>query len=555
MNYCYRHRPDLTCRRQMDEPSMEQLQNELSSLQPSDQQSIAHFWSIFSAAPAKHRNLMLRGILTQCCFPQLSFLSAKVRELIKIDFLSTLPTELGLKILGYLDTTSLCKAAQVSRRWRNLADDNMVWQRMCEQHIDRKCTKCGWGLPLLERSRLLNEKRQLQLREANGHPPKRPLEDPLNDSPATKRLCPPLPWKHVYRERFKVGWAWKSGHFRTLTLSGHANGVMCLQFLGHTLMTGSYDSTIKIWNARTGSLTRTLNGHTSGIRCLQFDETKLMTGSLDSTLKLWDWNTGTCLRTFPAHSAGIASLHYTDRYVATGSMDRTIRVWDSLKKTTFLLRGHDDCVNSVRIDEPSRTLFSASEDFSMRLWDLEGGGMLRIFNGHVGPVTSLIVMPEGFEPAALTGEGESDSGSGSTNTTTAIHQYWKDESRPPPPRYIFSGALDATVRLWDVHYPHPPSPSAPVVDERRASLPPSNGPCCRTLFGHVEGIWALAADRLRLVSAGEDQLVKIWDPRSGVCERTFTGHQGPVSCVALADWAVAMGSSVEGGVTVLYFGE
>jgi F-box/WD-40 domain protein MET30 len=162
--FCYKHRPDLKCRRQANEPSMDQLQNELASLSQSDQQAISHVWSLFSAAPAKHRNLMLQGVLAQCCFPQLSYVAASVRDLIKIDFLAALPAELSFKILCYLDTTSLCKASQVSQRWRTLADDDVVWHKMCEQHIDRTCTKCGWGLPLLERKRLRIEKRQIQLR-------------------------------------------------------------------------------------------------------------------------------------------------------------------------------------------------------------------------------------------------------------------------------------------------------------------------------------------------------------------------------------------------------
>ena len=74
---------------------------------------------------------MLQGILAQCCFPQLSFISASVRNLIKIDFIGALPHELGFKILSYLDTTSLCTAAQVSRKWRQLADDDVVWHKMC----------------------------------------------------------------------------------------------------------------------------------------------------------------------------------------------------------------------------------------------------------------------------------------------------------------------------------------------------------------------------------------------------------------------------------------
>jgi F-box/WD-40 domain protein MET30 len=66
--------------------------------------------------------------------------------------------------------------------------------------------------------------------------------------------------------------------------------------------------------------------------------------------------------------------------------------------------------------------------------------------------------------------------------------------------------------------------------------------CVRTFFGHVEGIWALSADHLRLISGSEDRMMKVWDPRTGKCERTFTGHQGPVTCAWLSDSRVASGS-------------
>src|SRR5271163_4467920 len=120
----------------------------------SDRQAITHIWSLFSAAPAFHRKLILQGILSQCCFPQLSFISEEANQLLRVDFVGRLPSEISYKILSYLDAISLCKAAQVSRKWREMADDDIVWMKICQQHIDKKCTKCGWGLPLLERRRL-----------------------------------------------------------------------------------------------------------------------------------------------------------------------------------------------------------------------------------------------------------------------------------------------------------------------------------------------------------------------------------------------------------------
>lgn len=285
--YCYRHMPDSKCRKAADETKMALIQSELERLPSADQQAITHVWSLFSAAPGRHRQLMLQGIITQCCFPQLSMVSREVSEQLKIDFLTALPAELSFMILRHLDCVSLCKAAQVSRRWKTLADDDNVWHRMCEQHIDRKCTACGWGLPRLERGHLREWKRQQQLlREqrdsgrvvelggTSSAPGPEPVEGPAPTSPA-KRIAPApavddehrakrqrtqgdrndsverrfRPWKTVYKERFRVGSNWKYGRCSMkIFRNEHTNGVTCLQFDDNILATGSYDSTIKLWD-------------------------------------------------------------------------------------------------------------------------------------------------------------------------------------------------------------------------------------------------------------------------------------------------------------------
>jgi F-box and WD-40 domain protein MET30 len=62
----------------------------------------------------------------------------------------------------------------------------------------------------------------------------------------------------------------------------------------------------------------------------------------------------------------------------------------------------------------------------------------------------------------------------------------------------------------------------------------------------------VAADTLRIVSGAEDRMVKVWDPRSGKCERTFTGHAGPVTCIGLGDSRMCSGGE-DGEVRVYNF--
>ena len=577
--YCYRHRPDTLCRRQADEMTMDKLQKGLDTLTEADRQGIVQVWSMFSAAPSKHRNLMLQGILGQCCFPQLSFLSANVRELIRIDYLSALPSEVAFRILSFLDTTSLCKAAQVSRKWRQLADDDVVWHRMCEQHIDRKCTKCGWGLPLLERKMLRATKRQIELRAANNLPinseppvlsqPEISDTDSHHDESSDGNLSPvatrrpPLcsseseylrktrPWKDVYKDRFKVGTNWKYGRCSVKILKGHTNGVMALQFCDNILATGSYDATIKIWDLDTGKEMRTLKGHAMGIRCLQFDDNKLISGSLDQTLKVWNWRTGECISTYNGHSGGVIALYFDSDILVSGSVDNTARIWNFRDRSVFTLRGHTDWVNSVKIDSASRTVFTASDDCTVKLWDLDTKKCIHTFEGHVGQVQQVLPLPEEFEiDVDETDQDDADNqseGPGSPDSHTTVldenggfpmtfpdlnmsNLFTSQPDRPQPPRYMLTSALDSTVRLWDVH----------------------SGRCVRKFFGHVEGVWAVAADTLRIVSGAEDRMVKVWDPRTGKCERTFTGHMGPVTCIGLSDSRMCSGGE-DGEVRVYNF--
>lgn len=63
---------------------------------------------------------------------------------------------------------------------------------------------------------------------------------------------------------------------------------------GKSIVSGSQDHTLKIWDINAGIEVMTLKGHSKPIKCCSFssDGRFIISGSDDKTLKLWGASTG-----------------------------------------------------------------------------------------------------------------------------------------------------------------------------------------------------------------------------------------------------------------------
>lgn len=358
------------------------------------------------------------------------------------------------------------------------------------------------------------------------------------------------------------------------------------------LITGSYDRTVRVWNLDTGKEVCVLQGHGRAVRALQFDEAKLITGSMDRTLKVWNWRTGACIRTLEGHSEGIVSLNFDSNVLASGSVDTTIKVWNFRNGECFTLRGHHDWVNSLQLWSPSsgeggmtarvsadaasmgnsgggqvpidpgKMLFSASDDGTIKLWDLTMRTCIRTFVGHVGQVQSIkLTMAEcdrerggvpaeevtmsalkpGFStpspppllsPPSPPSQREFDFSLNldNNNNTTSPSPSPPNATQPPPKAIIISGSLDNTIKVWDI----------------------DRGKSTDTMFGHIEGVWAIASDRLRIVSGSHDRTIKVWNREDGKNVATLVGHRAAVTCLSLGDDKIVSGSD-DGDIRIWSF--
>jgi WD40 repeat protein/serine/threonine protein kinase len=287
-------------------------------------------------------------------------------------------------------------------------------------------------------------------------------------------------WCRLYTRlvRKTLNAAWKGNSF-----TGHRHAVTCLSLSmdRRYALSGSRDSTIKLWNVADGSCLQTFRGHEAAVWSVQLhaDGEHVLSAGKDQMLKLWDVQSARCVQTFKGHKGAVwgACLTADRQYAHSVSADGTLKLWEvATGRCLRTIAADHGELNTLCLSADERFALSGSRDRTLKLWDVAAGQCLRTFDGQ----------KDAHSTVALSVDG----------------------------RFAVAGGSGKRVKLWDV----------------------ATGRTVLLFAGHTDRATAvsLSADGRTAVSGGWDQTVRLWDVATGLCLRTFEGHSGKVHAVALS---------------------
>jgi len=176
-------------------------------------------------------------------------------------------------------------------------------------------------------------------------------------------------------------------------MTGHTGSIMELQFSpdGSNLFTCSTDNTLAIWDVPTSQRIKKLKGHTGFVNSVQGNRRgpqMLISGSDDSTIKIWDTRKRNVVSSLNNNYQVLAvTFNDTAEQIITGGIDNDIKVWDTRKnEIVHRLRGHTDSITGLSLSPDGSYVLSNSMDNTMRIWDIRPFApverCVKVFVGH-----------------------------------------------------------------------------------------------------------------------------------------------------------------------------
>jgi len=293
------------------------------------------------------------------------------------------------------------------------------------------------------------------------------------------------------------------GQFLNRTIDAHDDVAFKLAYTpdSHYLVSGSFDHTARVWDARSGDLVTTLTGTESEVYniAVSADGKRVGAWFYDGVQQIWDWQENSTIFEFvPKEDPGkltigaLGGLRGFAMFNSSGNF-RSMMSYDGSQMALY--DGKNVSLHDMMSGKPPIDIEPYDDDFRP---------------------TSPIFSPDGvhmatthpfknFVPIWNTSTGKRSTTLQGHNAAVTMGSYNSTGSK------LVTASFDATVRTWDA----------------------ISGDQDLVLTGH-KGIIFMAGyshDDRMIVSGGDDNIVRVWDAQSGELLQAFEGHSAQIVAV------------------------
>jgi WD40 repeat protein len=352
------------------------------------------------------------------------------------------------------------------------------------------------------------------------------------------------------------------------TFTGHQQAVLCLAFAadGRTVISGSRDQSVKLWDIQSGKELHTFAGHRGAVTALAVapDGDSVFSGSDDHTIKQWDLLTGRELYTFDVQNAAVTALAVAPdgKMLVSGGADGSLRCY-ALQTKALLhnVKVHKGVV-VVAFSQNGKWLVSGDANGAVKMWDTATWNERDVgeaFGNSIRVIDFAAQDQLVFAQTATHGLKTYETSNGNEIQVYSGHQGYiaMGLSFSRSGNLIVSGSLDKSMKLWNVKnaqllrvFQH----SGEVLGTRFLSDDTQlisaewagdnalrlweieTGKELCVFRGHESGIAGLdiSPNGKLAASASQDKTVKIWDIERCQELKELQGHEDVVNCVAFS---------------------
>jgi eukaryotic-like serine/threonine-protein kinase len=231
---------------------------------------------------------------------------------------------------------------------------------------------------------------------------------------------------------------------------------------GALAASGHVDGAVHLWDLRRAEEVAVKMRHDAPVKALAFspDGRTLATGGLDSAVKLWDLGgslAGEARREIHRQPAPVTTLTYArgGEWIATGHTNRVLRLVDAASfRLLGTMRGPEGGIGPAVLGPDGLLLAVASQDRTIRLFDLESRRMIGTSAAQKKPCVSLAFFSGGAGLASVCLEGSVALWNAATLQPVAALWGSRDDSFAAvafgrPEGRIAVALGDGRIRLWE----------------------------------------------------------------------------------------------------------